>query len=125
MFAFIVKTQEESPDIEVGISALKRSQDFVKRRNLMLLSVAYAASIGGTGVITGTPSNLIILEVCLLIYIEFIHGNVNTSFELWVLGIATGIRSEFCHLDVIHDSAYDCQLVPGLDLVVTNASLDE
>jgi Na+/H+ antiporter NhaD/arsenite permease-like protein len=41
----------------------RRSGDYVKRRNLMLLAVAYSASIGGTGVITGTPSNLIILEV--------------------------------------------------------------
>jgi Na+/H+ antiporter NhaD/arsenite permease-like protein len=44
----------------------RRSGDYVKRRNLMLLAVAYSASIGGTGVITGTPSNLIILEVSLV-----------------------------------------------------------
>jgi Na+/H+ antiporter NhaD/arsenite permease-like protein len=41
----------------------RRSSEYAKRRNLMLLAVAYSASIGGTGVITGTPSNLIILEV--------------------------------------------------------------
>ena len=32
-----------------------------KKRNLLLLSVAYAANIGGTGIITGSPPNLLVL----------------------------------------------------------------
>jgi Na+/H+ antiporter NhaD/arsenite permease-like protein len=57
------KFQKETCDVESGQVTPRRSGDYVKRRNLMLLAVAYSASIGGTGVITGTPSNLIILEV--------------------------------------------------------------
>jgi hypothetical protein len=51
--------------VEVGKSLSKSSSSisFEKQRNLLLLSVAYAASIGGTGVITGNPSNLVVLEV--------------------------------------------------------------
>jgi len=30
---------------------------------MLLLAVGYSASIGGTGVITGNPSNLVLLEV--------------------------------------------------------------
>ena len=32
-------------------------------RNFLLLSVAYASNIGGTGVITGSPPNLVVLNV--------------------------------------------------------------
>ena len=32
-----------------------------KKRNFLLLSVAYAANIGGTGIITGSPPNLLVL----------------------------------------------------------------
>ena len=34
-----------------------------RQRNVLLIAVAYAANIGGTGVITGSPPNLVILEV--------------------------------------------------------------
>ena len=54
---------ESSSDVESGSVTPRRSSEYAKRRNLMLLAVAYSASIGGTGVVTGTPSNLIILEV--------------------------------------------------------------
>ena len=33
-----------------------------RRRNLLLLSIAYAANIGGTGILTGSPPNLIVLK---------------------------------------------------------------
>jgi len=39
----------------------QRTKDQEARRNLMLLACAYAANIGGTGVITGTPPNLVVL----------------------------------------------------------------
>jgi Na+/H+ antiporter NhaD/arsenite permease-like protein len=35
-----------------------------RQKNVLLIAVAYAANIGGTGVITGSPPNLVILEVC-------------------------------------------------------------
>ena len=42
-----------------------------RQKNVLLIAVAYAANIGGTGVITGSPPNLVILEVRLGI----IHKN--------------------------------------------------
>ena len=59
---------ESSSDVESGSVTPRRSSEYAKRRNLMLLAVAYSASIGGTGVVTGTPSNLIILEVLFCFY---------------------------------------------------------
>ena len=35
----------------------------VNRRKMLLLAVAYAANIGGTGVITGSPPNLVLPAV--------------------------------------------------------------
>ena len=32
-------------------------------RNFLLLSVAYASNIGGTGVITGSPPNLVVMLI--------------------------------------------------------------
>ncbi len=34
-----------------------------RQKNLLLISVAYAANIGGTGVITGSPPNLVVPQV--------------------------------------------------------------
>ena len=44
-----------------GISALL-SPEGRRMRNVLLLSVAYAANIGGTGVVTGTGPNMVLLE---------------------------------------------------------------
>ena len=38
------------------------ADDRRKHRNLLLLSIAYSANIGGTGVITGSPPNLLVLS---------------------------------------------------------------
>jgi len=40
-----------------------RSKSSEVTRNFLLLSVAYASNIGGTGVITGSPPNLVVLNV--------------------------------------------------------------
>merc|ERR1719189_3486536 len=41
----------------------KRSAEVERQRNLLLMAVAYSANIGGTGVITGSPPNLVVPEV--------------------------------------------------------------
>ena len=41
----------------------KRAAEVEKQRNLLLMAVAYSANIGGTGVITGSPPNLVVPEV--------------------------------------------------------------
>ncbi len=35
----------------------------VARRRMLMLSVAYAANVGGTGVMTGSPPNLVLPQV--------------------------------------------------------------
>jgi len=45
-----------------GKEAGARSRQQETKRNLMLLACAYSANIGGTGVITGTPPNLVVLS---------------------------------------------------------------
>merc|ERR1719326_1110838 len=56
----------ETNDVELGdreeTKPRPRSKVQEVKRNLMLLACAYAANIGGTGVITGTPPNLVVLS---------------------------------------------------------------
>merc|ERR1711899_278464 len=41
----------------------KRAAEVERQRNLLPMAVAYSANIGGTGVITGSPPNLVVPEV--------------------------------------------------------------
>ncbi len=53
----------QDPDKSGGEHPHKKSAAEERQRNVLLIAVAYAANIGGTGVITGSPPNLVILEV--------------------------------------------------------------
>lgn len=57
---FVIQDDETAPGMHQKSAAEER------QRNVLLIAVAYAANIGGTGVITGSPSNLVILEVSVL-----------------------------------------------------------
>ena len=60
----ICEAMFETGDTELGPGEQprQRTRDQEARRNLMLLACAYSANIGGTGVITGTPPNLVVLS---------------------------------------------------------------
>jgi len=45
------------------ISETQKKAKVERQRNLLLMAVAYSANIGGTGVITGSPPNLVVPEV--------------------------------------------------------------
>ena len=49
----------------------KRSAEVERQRNLLLMAVAYSAYIGGTGVITGSPPNLVVPEVITIYITEY------------------------------------------------------
>ena len=53
-----------------------------KKRNLLLLSIAYAANIGGTGIITGSPPNLLVLTHLKAQYILRLDSDLRYSLAL-------------------------------------------
>jgi len=59
---FETRDTELDRDMEDMGEDRPRTRDQESRRNLMLLACAYSANIGGTGVITGTPPNLVVLS---------------------------------------------------------------
>lgn len=72
MVAIISQKKEKAAEDEekksVGKNSLKLSETdrdvaVEKQRNLLLIAVAYSANIGGTGVITGSPPNLVVPQV--------------------------------------------------------------
>ena len=45
------------------MSETQKKAKIERQRNLLLMAVAYSANIGGTGVITGSPPNLVVPQV--------------------------------------------------------------
>merc|ERR1719266_1105539 len=45
------------------MSETQKKERIERQRNRLLLAVAYSANIGGTGVITGSPPNLVVPQV--------------------------------------------------------------
>ena len=54
----------------------KRTGEVERQRNLLLMAVAYSANIGGTGVITGSPPNLVVPEVCEFRILTSLHNKI-------------------------------------------------
>ncbi|XP_077532394.1 solute carrier family 13 member 2-like [Haemaphysalis longicornis] len=79
-----MKTPTASMDaLEHAEVAFHRAEDAVRLnqvRKLMLLSVAYASNIGGTGSLIGTPPNLIIQSL----YVELFNQD-DLTFFAWML----------------------------------------
>ncbi|XP_077532400.1 solute carrier family 13 member 2-like isoform X2 [Haemaphysalis longicornis] len=79
-----MKTPAASMDaLQLAEEAFHRAEDEVRLnqvRKLMLLSVAYASSIGGTGSLIGTPPNLIIHSL----YVELFNQD-DLNFFAWML----------------------------------------
>ncbi|XP_023332563.1 solute carrier family 13 member 2 [Eurytemora carolleeae] len=68
---------DEHKDIETTV---KKPRDS-KSRNFLLLACAYASNIGGTGVITGSPPNLVVLST---LNKEFGTGKAPLSYATWM-----------------------------------------
>merc|ERR1719410_1417697 len=75
----------ETDDVELGHKDTTKPKQRTKvqevKRNLMLLSCAYAANIGGTGVITGTPPNLVVLST---LDTDYGSGDHPMSYATWM-----------------------------------------
>jgi len=62
------------------ISETQKKAKVERQRNLLLMAVAYSANIGGTGVITGSPPNLVVPQV-----MENRFGdNTGLTFASWM-----------------------------------------
>ena len=68
-------------DIENKKETKSRTKSHEVTRNFLLLSVAYASNIGGTGVITGSPPNLVVLST---LNKDYGDGNAPLSYASWM-----------------------------------------
>ena len=55
------------------MSETQKKAKIERQRNLLLMAVAYSANIGGTGVITGSPPNLVVPQVSIFNYVIGIY----------------------------------------------------
>ena len=74
----IKKLENQIPvEIEVDPKANYKEET---ERNFLLMSIAYAANIGGTGVITGSPPNLVVPDVLTSMF----GGTTGLTFASWM-----------------------------------------
>ena len=77
----IEENKKPSSHNEVSRNYLQPSSHNEVSRNYLLLACAYASNIGGTGVITGSPPNLVVLSVLNKDYGE---GKAPLSYATWM-----------------------------------------
>jgi len=68
-------------ELESKKESRSRSKSHETTRNFLLLSCAYASNIGGTGVITGSPPNLVVLST---LNKDYGDGNAPLSYASWM-----------------------------------------
>jgi len=68
-------------DVESKKQTKTRSKSHEVARNFLLLSCAYASNIGGTGVITGSPPNLVVLST---LNKDYGDGKAPLSYASWM-----------------------------------------
>lgn len=67
-------------DVYEDKKAQKSSKDLRRTKNMLNLSIMYSANIGGTGTVTGSPSNLVVYGV-----VETIFGkDTGLNFATWM-----------------------------------------
>merc|ERR1719431_1329245 len=77
-----VDTPDDDMDMEEDPEkSLTRSKNKETSRNFLLLSCAYASNVGGTGVITGSPPNLVVLQT---LNDDYGDGNAPLSYASWM-----------------------------------------
>jgi len=74
-----IKQVAEGESIKLTVDIEESSQEETER-NFLLLSVAYAANIGGTGVITGSPPNLVVPDTL----IQRFGDGTGLTFASWM-----------------------------------------
>jgi len=74
-----VKAVTEGQAIEVNVTVKENTEEETER-NFLLLAVAYAANIGGTGVITGSPPNLVVPDTL----IQRFGDTTGLTFASWM-----------------------------------------
>jgi len=74
-----VETKEETVKVEIIPEKSFSNKEEVER-NFLLLSIAYASNIGGTGVVTGSPPNLVVPDSL----IKKFGPNTGLTFASWM-----------------------------------------
>ena len=74
-----MKKEVEKKPVDTVVTAPINNKEEIER-NFLLMSIAYSANIGGTGVLTGSPPNLVVPDVLTK---NFGPGN-GLSFATWM-----------------------------------------